>query len=49
MELEQELGSIAVGKTANLLITKPAPNLAYLPYAFGTDPVQSVILRGKLR
>jgi len=49
MELEAELGSIAVGKTANLLITKPAPSLAYLPYAFGTDPVQSVVLRGKLR
>jgi imidazolonepropionase len=49
MELEAELGSIAVGKTANLLITKPAPSLAYLPYAFGNDPVQSVVLRGKLR
>ncbi len=46
MELSNRLGSIAIGKTANLIITRPMPGLAFLPYAFGTDPVQTVILKG---
>ena len=36
MELQNEAGSITVGKKANLIFTKPVPSLAYLPYAFGT-------------
>lgn len=47
MELEEDLGSIAVGKLANILITKPIPSLAYLPYAFGTDLVEGIMIRGK--
>lgn len=46
MELEQEYGSIAVGKVANFFITRPMPSLAYLPYAFGSDLVERVFLRG---
>ncbi len=49
MELEEEMGSIAIGKLANLIITKTLPNLASIPYHFGSDPVQSVILKGVLR
>lgn len=48
MELEKLLGSIAVGKQANIFITKPMPSLSYLPYAFGNDPVETVILNGKI-
>ncbi len=48
MELEDDFGSIAVGKKANLFVTKPVPNLAYLPYAFGSDCVETVILNGKI-
>jgi len=48
MEVEQELGSIAVGKKANLIISKPTPNLAYLPYSFGDNWIGKVILCGEL-
>ncbi len=48
MEIEADYGSIAVGKVANILITRPMPSLAYLPYAFGSDLVEQVILRGNV-
>ena len=48
MEIETDYGSIAVGKVANVLVTKPIPSLAYLPYAFGSEVVERVILRGKV-
>lgn len=48
MELENELGSIAIGKKANLIITKKIPSLAYIPYDFGNNPVNQMILAGKL-
>lgn len=47
MELEHELGSITVGKRANLIFTKPVPSLAYLPYAFGTNLVEKVMVNGE--
>jgi imidazolonepropionase len=48
MELQHELGTIAVGKQANLVLTKPIPSLAYLPYSFGEQLIERVILRGDL-
>lgn len=48
MELEAGYGSIAVGKVANLFISTPIPSLAYLPYAFGSNIVETVVLRGKV-
>ncbi|HMR42463.1 MAG TPA: amidohydrolase family protein, partial [Saprospiraceae bacterium] len=48
MDLEKEYGSIARGKIASLFITKKMPSIAYLPYAFGSDMVDRVILRGKI-
>lgn len=47
MGLEKELGSICVGKKANLIITKPIPSYNHIPYAFGNNPVATVILNGK--
>jgi imidazolonepropionase len=44
MELGEQLGSITIGKKANLIITKPMPSLAYLPYSFGENCVEQVIL-----
>lgn len=41
-------GSIMVGKKANLIITKNIPSLAYLPYSFGSDLIDKVIINGKL-
>ena len=48
MELSNELGSIAIGKKANLFITKPMPSLAFLPYSFGESQIETVILNGQI-
>lgn len=48
MGLENELGSIAVGKKANIFITKEIPTIQYMPYSFGSNKVERVILRGKV-
>ena len=47
MELGDTLGSITIGKKANLIFTRPIPSLAYLPYAFGSDLVDKVMIRGE--
>lgn len=47
MSVADQLGSITVGKKANLIITRPVPSLAYLPYAFGSDLVWQVLINGK--
>ena len=47
MELQNDYGSIARGKTANIFITKPMSSIAFLPYSFGSDLIESVILKGK--
>ena len=49
MGVEKELGSIAIGKKANLFITKPIPSYAYLTYSFGENIIEKVILNGKLQ
>ena len=41
-------GSIARGKVANLFITREMQSLAYFPYAFGSDLIETVILKGKI-
>jgi len=47
LESAHEFGSILVGKYANIIITRPMPSLAYLPYSFGSDLIEKVILKGK--
>lgn len=47
MELESVTGSIQTGKRANLIFTKPIPSLAYLPYAFGSDLIHRVMIKGE--
>ncbi|MEO8710570.1 MAG: imidazolonepropionase [Parafilimonas sp.] len=47
MELETEVGSITIGKKANLIFTKPIPSLAYLPYAFGSNLIARVMIEGE--
>jgi len=46
MEIEKDYGSITVGKKANLIFTKPVPGLAYLPYSFGNNLIDKVMLNG---
>ena len=47
MGVEDELGSIAVGKKANFYITAPITGIEYLPYAYGSDLVEAVFLNGE--
>ncbi|HRI19597.1 MAG TPA: imidazolonepropionase [Panacibacter sp.] len=47
MELGSEAGSITAGKRANLIFTKPIPSLAYLPYSFGSNLIDKVMINGK--
>jgi imidazolonepropionase len=49
MGVSEELGSIAVGKTANVFITKPIPSYEFMPYAYGSNKVETVILNGKIQ
>ena len=47
MELENEVGSITIGKKANFTVTKEIPSLAYLPYSFGSNLIDKVIINGE--
>ncbi|MFN3299183.1 MAG: imidazolonepropionase [Sediminibacterium sp.] len=47
MELDKEVGSITIGKRANLIFTQPIPSLAYLPYSFGTNLIDKVMINGR--
>lgn len=49
MGLVDELGSIAIGKRASLIITRAIPSLAYLPYAFGSAHIDTVIIDGTIK
>lgn len=46
MEVQENAGSISIGKKANLIFSKPVPSLAYLPYSFGTNLVDKVMMNG---
>lgn len=45
--LSADRGAISVGRRADLVISKPVPSLAYLPYSFGEELVERVIINGK--
>src|SRR5688572_12175140 len=47
MELQNEVGSIKKGKKANLIITTPVPSIAYLPYSFGENWIDRVMINGE--
>jgi imidazolonepropionase len=47
MDLGNSHGSITIGKRANLIITQPVPSLAYLPYRFGSNLIDKVMIRGR--
>jgi imidazolonepropionase len=47
MNVQQDLGSITKGKKANLFVSHEIPSIAFLPYAFGTQLVDKVMLNGR--
>jgi imidazolonepropionase len=46
LQLQDQCGSIRVGKRADLIITRPISSLAYLPYAFGQSCIEQVLVGG---
>lgn len=48
IEILDSHGSITEGKVANLYITKPMSSIAFMPYAFGTPMIETVILKGRI-
>ena len=44
MGVSDTLGSITVGKKANVFITKPIPSLTYIPYSFANNLVERVLI-----
>ncbi|MBN2756170.1 MAG: imidazolonepropionase [Bacteroidales bacterium] len=46
MGLSEEYGSIAKEKKANVFITKEIPSIEFMPYAYGSDLIDTVILNG---
>lgn len=47
MELGTELGTLAPGRTASFIVTKPVPSLAFIPYAYTTPWLRDVFIAGK--
>lgn len=48
IRVEKELGSITIGKKANVFITKEIPSADFIAYSFGSNLVETVILNGKV-
>jgi len=48
MGVSEELGSIAIGKIANVFITKPISSYEFMPYSYGSNKVETVILNGEI-
>lgn len=49
MGISESYGSIAKGKVANLFITKEISNYAVIPYSFGSNLIETVILNGEIQ
>ncbi len=49
MEVQHTTGSITISKAANLLITMPAQQVALLPYHFGHNWIDQVIVGGNIQ
>lgn len=49
MELENSNGAIVKGYQGNVFISKKIPSLAFLPYSFGSDLIDKVILKGRVQ
>ena len=48
MGISETHGSITIGKKANLIITKPISSYYQLPYAFGSNLIENVIIEGEI-
>lgn len=48
MDLSKTHGSIAIGKQANVFITKEIPGYEFIPYSFGSNLIETVIINGEV-
>jgi len=48
LELQDKLGSITIGKLANVFITKPINSYAVIPYSFGENMIDKMVINGKV-
>jgi len=48
MHLQKQVGSITPGKLANLIITKEISSYGFIPYAFGSHLIDTIVLNGKV-
>lgn len=48
MEIEKQAGSITIGKRADIIFTKPISSITYLPYFFGTNLIDKVMINGEI-
>ncbi len=49
MGVQEELGSIARGKKANIFVTAEIPTIEFMPYAYGSNKVEMVMLNGEIQ
>jgi imidazolonepropionase len=47
MGISETHGSITIGKKANIIISKPVTSFYQLPYAFGSNLIDEVLIEGK--
>ncbi len=47
MGIEKTHGSICIGKTASLIISKKIPSFGFIPYSFGNHQIDTVFIAGQ--
>jgi len=47
LDLSADRGSITAGRRADLIVTKPVPSLAFIPYSYGDEFTERMIINGK--
>ena len=48
MEVQDMVGSIEIGKKANLIITEEMSSINYIPYSMGENIINKVIINGEI-
>jgi imidazolonepropionase len=48
LQLQDMIGSISIGKIANLFITNPITDFAVIPYSFGKHVIDKMIINGEI-
>lgn len=48
MGISDQYGSITKGKKANFFITKPISTIEFMPYAYGSNKVETAVLNGEV-